>query len=98
MVSSPGPLVWALSPFEGPEKGTSRVYIRYVRIPGLRAHTRGPWVHPKNVLASGLYPKLEQRPLSDRAKAKPRRPEAQNPSPFNSWGFVREFKSELQEQ
>ena len=23
------------------------MYIRYIRIPGLRAHTRGPWFHPK---------------------------------------------------
>ena len=34
-------------PFEG-TLNTHRVYIRYIRIPGLRAPTRGPWVHPKN--------------------------------------------------
>ena len=27
----------------GALKGTFRVYSRYIRIPGLRAHTRGPW-------------------------------------------------------
>ena len=43
-------IVWALSPFKGTVKGTSRVYIRYIRIPGLRAHTRSAWFHPKRGL------------------------------------------------
>ena len=41
--------VWA-GLFEGvlgTLKSLYRVYSRYISIPGLRAHTRGPWVHPK---------------------------------------------------
>ena len=41
-----GPLVWALGPFRGilgTLLGTYDVYSGYIRIPGLRAHTRGPW-------------------------------------------------------
>ena len=30
----------------GALKGTYGVYSRYRRIPGLRAHTRGPWFQP----------------------------------------------------
>ena len=47
-VRSMGPWYGPLA-FEGILKGKNRVYIRYTRIPGLRAHTRGPWVHPKNM-------------------------------------------------
>ena len=32
--------VWA------PNMGTHRVYSRHIRIPGLRAHTRGAWFQP----------------------------------------------------
>ena len=30
----------------GTLKGTYRVYSWYLTIPGLRAHTRGPWLQP----------------------------------------------------
>ena len=39
------PLIWALRPLRGilgALKGTCRVYSRYIRIPGLRAHI---WAH-----------------------------------------------------
>ena len=44
-----GPLVWDLRPlreFLGALRVAYRVYRRYRRIPGLRAHTRGPWFQP----------------------------------------------------
>ena len=44
-----GPLVWALRPFGGilgTLKGTYRACSRYIRIPGLKGHTKGPWFRP----------------------------------------------------
>ena len=35
--------------------GTYRVYTKYIRIPGLRAHTKGPWFQPSiGLVCSGL--------------------------------------------
>ena len=45
---------WAPSMGPARLRDLSRVYIRYIRIPGSRAHTRGPWVHPKSSRRSTL--------------------------------------------
>ena len=44
-----GPAIWAFRLFRwilGTLKGTYGVYNTHMRIPGLRAHIRGPWFQP----------------------------------------------------
>ena len=45
--------VWALSRPLATLKGRNRLFFRYISIPGFRAHTGGPWFHPKIKLCPG---------------------------------------------
>ena len=64
-----GPGALGLRLFEGvlgTLKSPYRVYSRYVRIPGLRAHTRGPWFQPLikwQVFLQGIRSKVRRSGL-----------------------------------